>query len=255
MKRFLIFMYGIACYAMFFAVLVYMVAFIGNFWVPVSLDSEPRSPLWMAIPINLGIVLLFAIQHSVMARPFFKRWLTRYIPESAERSTYVLASNLAMVGFFVGWQPMGFQIWNVTHPVGAGLIYAFYFLGWGVLFASTVMINHFDLFGLRQVWLQFRGKPYTHLKFKTPGFYKFVRHPLYIGWLMIIWFTPVMSTSHLLFAGCTTAYILMAIVWEERDLEASLGMDYTRYKNEVPKLVPNFSRRQDVAADSGIQQI
>ena len=247
-----------------FAIFLYSIAFIGNFGVPNSLDSEPRSPVWMALTINMMLLGMFAVQHSLMARPFFKRWLTRFIPESMERSTYVFASNFAMIAVFAGWQPMGFAVWNVTHPIFSSLIDAFYFLGWMVLFSSTLMLNHFDLFGLRQVWLQFTGKPYTQLEFKTPGFYKYVRHPLYVGWLMIFWFAPVMTASHLLFAGVTTVYILVAIVLEERDLERSLGMDYTRYRNEVPKLIPRFTRRrpqpvesvtQPVQIDSGIQQV
>ena len=255
MKRIAILLYGIASYSLFFAVFLYAVAFLGNFWLPVSLDSAPRSSLWIAIPVNLGLLSLFAVQHSLMARPFFKRWINRFIPESAERSTYVLASNLAMIAIFAGWQPMGFQVWNVSHPVGMTLIYFLFFLGWAILFASTVMLNHFDLFGLRQVWLNFCGKPYTHIEFKTPFFYKYVRHPLYIGWLMAIWFTPVMSASHLFFAVITTTYILVAITLEERDLEQALGMDYTRYKNEVPKLIPRLPSRQATPIDSGIQQI
>ncbi|MGI9517434.1 MAG: methanethiol S-methyltransferase [Pirellulaceae bacterium] len=254
MKRYLILAWGVFNYAVFLGVFLYAIAFVGNFWVPVSLDSAPRSPLWAAIAINLGLLGLFAVQHSLMARPFFKDWITRYIPQPAERPTYVGASNLAMIVLFIFWQPMGPMIWSVTNPVAVLIIYAIYFVGWGILLAATFMINHFDLFGLRQVWLEYRGQPYTRLKFTKPGFYKYVRHPLYVGWLTIFWAAPVMSAGHLLFALGTTAYILIAIQLEERDLEAALGVDYRQYKNEVPMLIPGLGTSSRPPADSGVHQ-
>jgi protein-S-isoprenylcysteine O-methyltransferase Ste14 len=247
MKRWLILAYGTICYLMFLGVFLYAIAFTGNFLVPVSLDSQPRSPVGFAILVNVVLLAVFAVQHSLMARPFFKRWIRRYIPSSAERSTYVLASNAAMLLLFACWQPIGPEIWRLTHPVAVAVVYALFFLGWGTVFISTCLINHFDLFGLRQVWLKFRGIPYQPLKFQTPGFYRYIRHPLYVGWLMVFWFSPVMSFSHLLFAVGCTVYILLAIHWEERDLMDALGVEYTRYRDEVPMFVP----RLGVAARRG----
>ncbi len=254
MRRYLILAWGVFNYVVFLGVFLYAIAFVGNFWLPVSLDSAPRSPLWAAIAINLGLLGLFAVQHSLMARPFFKDWITRYIPQPAERPMYVGASNLAMIVLFIFWQPLGPAIWSVTNPVAAGIIYAIYFVGWAILLAATFMINHFDLFGLRQVWLEFHGQPCTRLNFSKPGFYKYVRHPLYVGWLTIFWAAPVMTAGHLLFALGTTAYILIAIQLEERDLEEALGVDYRQYKNEVPMLIPGLGNGSRPASDSGLHQ-
>ncbi len=241
MKRWLILGYGAFAYLMFLGVFVYAMAFIGNFLVPVSLDSPATRPLGTAILIDLTLLGLFAVQHSLMARPFFKQWIQRFIPGVAERSTYVLASNLAMICLFVFWQPLGPEIWRCTQPFAVAATYAMYFSGWALVLLSTCMINHFDLFGLRHVWLEFRGRPYTAIKFQTPGFYKYIRHPLYVGWLTVFWFTPIMSAGHLLFAVGCTVYILLAIRWEERDLIDALGVDYTRYRNEVPMFVPRLA--------------
>jgi protein-S-isoprenylcysteine O-methyltransferase Ste14 len=177
-----------------------------------------------------------------MARPAFKRWLTRLVPESAERSTYVLASSVALIALFAFWQPLGGTVWEITDPVWRGVTYAAFGFGWGLVLISTFLINHFDLFGLRQVWLQLRGKPYTHLKFGTPGPYKLIRHPLYLGWFFAFWATPVMTATHLLFALATTGYILIAIQLEERDLVAALGEDYVQYRRKVPMIIPGLGR-------------
>lgn len=257
MQRWIILIYGILNYLVFFGVFLYAIAFTGNFLVPVTLDAAPFSPLMTAIAINLLLLGVFAIQHSLMARPFFKRWLTRIIPEPAERSTYVLASNLAMILMFIFWQPIGPEIWSITNPIASSVIYGLFFTGWAVIFTATCMTNHFDLFGLRQVWLNFQGKPYTQLKFGRRGFYKSVRHPLYVGWLMVFWSAPVMSASHLLFSVGCTVYILTAIQLEEKDLVDALGVDYQRYRNEVPMLIPRLGggRNPNVVSDSGIQSL
>ena len=242
LKRTLVFAYGVACYAIFFATFLYALGFVGNFVVPASMDGVPRMGIPQALAIDIGLLGLFAVQHSLMARPFFKRWLTRFIPEAAERSTYVLVSSIALIALFAFWQPLGGEIWIVTSPLGQALLYGAFFTGWMLVLVSTFLINHFDLFGLRQVWLQLLGKPYTHLKFGTPGPYKLVRHPLYLGWLLAFWATPTMTATHLLFAVMTTAYILIAIQFEEHDLIDSLGDDYRRYRERVPMIIP-FRRR------------
>jgi protein-S-isoprenylcysteine O-methyltransferase Ste14 len=238
-KRISIFVYGIASYAVFFATFLYALGFIGNFAVPRTIDGERLLPLPTALAIDIGLLALFALQHSVMARPFFKRWLTKFVPESAERSTYVLASSLALIALFAYWQPLGGVVWHVTDPTARGVLWAFFAFGWLLVLVSTFLINHFDLFGLRQIWLQLIGRQYTPLRFGTPGPYRLVRHPLYVGWLFAFWATPTMSATHLLFAFMTTAYILVAIQLEERDLVDSLGNDYINYRAEVPMLIPS----------------
>lgn len=243
MKRFAIFAYGLVNYIMFLGVFLYFIGFLGNLLVPRAIDSEPTEPFWQAAAVNLSLILVFGLQHSVMARPAFKRWWTRLVPEQAERSTYVLATNLALVLLFWQWRPMGVVIWDVTDPVGRGLLYGLYWCGWLTVLVTTFLINHFDLFGLRQSWLALVGKPYTHLAFKTPGPYRFVRHPLYVGWLLAFWATPTMTIGHLAFALGMTAYILVAIGFEERDLATFHGLAYEDYRRKVPMLVPRLGRR------------
>jgi methanethiol S-methyltransferase len=237
-KRVSIFLYGVTCYAIFFATFLYAVGFIGNFAVPVTMDGVPSLSAGTALLIDLVLLSIFALQHSIMARPFFKRWLTRFIPESAERSTYVLLSSAALIAMFGFWQPLGGEVWTITDPTLRGVIWGVFAFGWLLVLVSTFLINHFDLFGLRQVWLQLIGRRYTHLKFGTPGPYKLVRHPLYLGWLFAFWATPTMTGTHLLFAFVTTAYILVAIQLEERDLVDTLGDDYRRYRERVPMILP-----------------
>jgi protein-S-isoprenylcysteine O-methyltransferase Ste14 len=237
-RRLSIFLYGVVCYALFFATFLYALGFVGNFVVPVTLDGAPRQPTGAALLIDLGLLGLFALQHSVMARPLFKRWLTRFIPGAAERSTYVLFSSLALIALFALWQPLGGVAWDVTDARARAVLYGLFAFGWLLVLVSTFLINHFDLFGLRQVWLQLRGRPYTPLAFGTPGPYKLVRHPLYLGWLFAFWATPTMTGTHLLFAVMTTAYIFIAIQLEEHDLLATLGDDYRRYRERVPMIVP-----------------
>jgi protein-S-isoprenylcysteine O-methyltransferase Ste14 len=237
MKRTLILLYGVVCYAVFFATFLYAIGFIGNLWVPKGMDSAPTAPLATALLIDLGLLALFAVQHSVMARPAFKRAWTRLIPESAERSTYTLLSSLALILMFWLWSPLGGTVWEVRDPAARALLYALYASGWALLLYTTFLLNHFDLFGLRQVWLQFRGRPYTALPFRTPTVYRWIRHPLYLAWLLTFWATPTMTVTHLLFAVTTTVYILLAIRWEERDLVAALP-EYEDYRRRVPMLVP-----------------
>ncbi len=244
-KRLTIFLYGVIAYAVFFGSFLYAVGFIGNFGVPHTLDSAPTAGLATSLLINLGLLGLFALQHSVMARPAFKRWMTRFVPTSAERSTYVLASSLALIAIFAHWQPLGGVVWTVTDPTLRGVIWGCFAFGWLLVLVSTFLINHFDLFGLRQVWLQLIGRPYTEIGFRTPGPYRYVRHPLYVGWFFAFWATPTMTVSHLVFALATTGYILIAIQLEERDLVAHLGEDYRRYRERVPMLIP-FTRKQNV---------
>jgi protein-S-isoprenylcysteine O-methyltransferase Ste14 len=243
-KRASIFAYGVVCYAIFFATFLYAIGFIGNFAVPRTLDGTPAVDFTTALLIDLGLLGLFAIQHSVMARPAFKRWFTKLVPESAERSTYVLLSSAALIAMFAWWQPLGGEVWNVTSPLREILWGGFAF-GWLLVLISTFLINHFDLFGLRQVWLQLMGKPYTHLEFRTPGPYSYVRHPLYVGWFFAFWCTPTMTVSHLVFAIATTGYILIAIQLEERDLVAHFGKTYTKYQERVPMLVPYKRKRSE----------
>jgi protein-S-isoprenylcysteine O-methyltransferase Ste14 len=252
-KRLTIFAYGVVCYAVFFATFLYALGWVGNFVVPRAMDGEPALPFMTALGIDLALLSLFALQHSIMARPFFKRAFTRLIPESAERSTYVLASSLALIVMFAFWQPLGGVVWNVTDPTARGVIWGCFAFGWLLVLVSTFLLNHFDLFGLRQIWLQLVGKPYTPLKFGTPGPYKLVRHPLYVGWFFAFWATPTMTATHLMFALVTTAYILVAIRFEERDLVDSLGHDYIAYRERVPMVIPSLRglrKDADVAPSS-----
>ena len=246
MKRWLIFLYGVLSYAIFFATFLYAIGFVGNLWVPKSIDSARETSLVAALLINAGLLGVFAIQHSVMARPAFKRWWTRIIPKEAERSTYTLLSSVALIVLFAFWEPIGGTVWSVQSPLAQALIYVAYAFGWGLVLVSTFLINHFDLFGLRQVWLQLRRKPYASLPFKTPVLYRYVRHPLYVGWFFAFWATPTMTVAHLVFAVATTAYILIAIQLEERDLMAE-HPEYAQYRKRVPMLVPFTKRRREAA--------
>ena len=231
------FLYGVFCYVVFLATFLYAVGFLGNFGVPKSIDSGPQMPLGYALTINLALLGLFAIQHSVMARPWFKNVWTKVVPKVVERSTYVLFSSVALILLFWKWEPMGGVVWRVENPTGWAMLQAMFGLGWLLVLVATFLINHFDLFGLRQVWLHLMGRPYTPLQFRTPALYKVVRHPLYVGWLMVFWSAPVMTVAHLVFAVMTTVYILVAIQFEERDLVRAHG-EYAEYRQRVPMLVP-----------------
>jgi methanethiol S-methyltransferase len=240
MKRVAVFLYGVLSYALFFLTFLYALGFIGNFYVPKSMDSGVQIPFLKALLTDALLLGIFAVQHSVMARPAFKRVLTQIIPEPAERSTYVLFSSIALIALFKYWQPIGGVVWNVENPVLRLAVTLLFLWGFLVVLISTLLINHFDLFGLRQVWLYLIKRPYTHLEFRTPFFYRYVRHPLYVGWFIAFWATPTMTGAHLLFAMLTSAYMLMAIRWEERDLLAIHGKRYENYRKEVPKLVPSL---------------
>jgi protein-S-isoprenylcysteine O-methyltransferase Ste14 len=238
MKRIVVFAYGVTSYVIGLGIFVYLAGFLGNLLVPRSIDAAPVGPLWEALLVNTLLLGVFALQHSVMARPAFKEWLTRFVPTPAERSTYVLFSNLALVLLFWQWRPMGGVIWDVQDPIGRAACHGLYAGGWVIVLGTTFLINHFDLFGLRQVWLYLCGKPYTPLHFKTPGPYKMVRHPLYVGWLITFWATPTMTIAHLVFALGMTIYILVAIRFEERDLVEYHGEEYAAYRRKVPMLIP-----------------
>ncbi len=244
--RTVVLVYGAVSYAVFFVTFLYAAGFVGNFLVPRSIDSVPSVHVAAAVAIDVGLLMVFALQHSVMARPAFKRMLTRFLPVAAERSTYVLMSSLALIVLFRFWQPIGGLVWQVDHPVGQALLHLGFAFGWLTVLVTTFLINHFDLFGLRQVWLFFRDRPYAPLKFVTPGPYRWVRHPLYVGWLFAFWCTPHMTLAHLLFAVLTTAYILVAIRYEERDLVTYHGDDYLEYRRRTPMLVPQPSRSKRI---------
>jgi protein-S-isoprenylcysteine O-methyltransferase Ste14 len=238
-RRALTFVYGIMAYTIFFGTFLYAIGFVGNFVVPKSMDSAPEKSVGQALLINVALLGLFALQHSVMARPAFKRWWTQFVPQPAERSTYVLFSSVALLLLFWQWQPLGGIVWDVQNPIGQAILFTFFAAGWLLVLVSTFLINHFDLFGLRQVYFYLRGQAYTPVAFRTPGPYQYVRHPLYVGWLFAFWATPTMTVTHLVFALLTTAYILIAIQLEERDLVAAHS-EYEDYRRQVPMLLPRF---------------
>jgi protein-S-isoprenylcysteine O-methyltransferase Ste14 len=250
-RRILYFAYGVACYALFLATFLYALAFIGNCPRIPSLDGPRTGSLAAGLAIDTALLLLFAVQHSVMARPAFKERWTRIVPPALERSTYVLFSSLALLLLFRQWRPLGGVVWSVEDPLARGVIWALFGFGWGLVLVATFLINHFDLFGLRQVWLYLMGRPYTRLSFGTPGPYRLVRHPLYVGWLFAFWMTPTMTLAHLLFAIATTGYILIAIQLEERDLVREHGAAYEGYRRMVPMLIPSLGRR--AAASVGLE--
>lgn len=241
MKRIGFFTYGLICYAVFFATFLYAIAFVGGFAVPATLDGPRHAPLPVSIAIDAALLALFAVQHSVMARKWFKERWTRVVSPVVERSTYVLAASLALIVLFSQWRPLGGAVWSVSDPIARGVLLALFVFGWSLVLVSTFLINHFDLFGLRQVWLFLRNEPYAKPRFGNPGPYRLVRHPLYAGFLFAFWMTPAMTYSHLFFAIATTGYILLAIQFEERDLVREHGSAYEEYRRRVPMLVP-FTR-------------
>lgn len=237
------FAFGVVSYLVFLGTFLYAIGFIGGFLVPTTLDGAPRVPFGRGLAIDLGLLSVFALQHSVMARPAFKRLLTRRVPPLLERPLYVLASSVCLIALFALWEPLGGVVWNVEAPAARAVIWALFAFGWGVVLVTTFLINHFDLFGLRQSWLYLHDRPYGQIHFVEPGPYKLVRHPLYVGWFFAFWATPTMGAAHLVFALTTAAYILVAIQLEERDLVAEHGEAYRSYRRRVPMLVPGLARR------------
>lgn len=240
MQRIVFFIYGITGYVLFLAIYVWLAAFIGNLVVPFSIDSPASDSILLAIVIDLGLIAMFGLQHSVMARPTFKRLWTRIVPEPIERSTYVFASNVATFLLIWQWRAIDLVVWDVQHPLGRWLLHGLFAVGFLMVPAVTVLINHFDLFGVRQVWLYLRGREYTSLPFRTPLLYSRIRHPLYVGWALLFWAAPTMTVGHLLFAAGMTGYMLVAIVFEERDLIAHFGRQYEEYRRRVPMFLPRL---------------
>ncbi len=243
MGRLLAFGYGVASYALFFVTFLYAIGFVGGFYVPKTIDTGPLVPLAEALAANLALMAVFALQHSVMARQGFKRWWTQFVPKSVERSTYVLLSSLALVLLFWQWRPLPDVIWEISNLDVAMLVTAVSLLGWLIVLTSTFLINHFELFGLHQVANNLSGQPMPTPRFRTPLYYKFVRHPIYLGFIIAFWAAPVMTVGHLLLAAGTTAYILIGIWLEERDLVDMFGDDYRRYKERVSMLIPGRKAR------------
>ena len=245
MGRLVAFAFGILSYGIFFLTFLYLIGFLANFAVPKGIDDGAPSPLFVAAIVNLGLIALFGLQHSIMARPGFKAWWTKTIPASIERSVYVLLSSLVLLLYWQ-WQPMPQPVWQVEAAWAAGLLWGLYLAGILLVLLSTFVIDHFDLFGLRQVWLNLRQVPYTNKPFSVQLFYRFVRHPLYVGWFVTFWATPQMSVGHLLFAIGMSGYILIAVPYEERDLVRYLGSDYQRYRDKVPRYIPRLLKPHEV---------
>jgi protein-S-isoprenylcysteine O-methyltransferase Ste14 len=235
--------YGSIVYLLFLGSFVYAIGFIGNLGVPGSLDGPAMRPAGEALLVDLALLALFAVQHSVMARKGFKAWWTRIVPPVAERSTFVLAASLVLFALCWYWQPIDGVVWSVTQPAAVTAIQAVFWLGWGVLLLATFLINHFELFGLRQGFARLMGETLPEPEFRTPLLYKHVRHPIYLGFVLSMWAAPVMTLGHLLFAAGATGYILVGIWFEERDLIALFGERYRAYRKQVPMLFPMFSRR------------
>jgi protein-S-isoprenylcysteine O-methyltransferase Ste14 len=253
MKRWIIYIYGVSCHLLFFLTFAYLLGFVGNFFVPRTIDSPPAKSPATALAIDLLLITAFALQHSVMARPGFKRIWTRVIPHPAERSTYVLASCLVTMGLVWQWQAVDLVIWDVQHQVARGLLWGLFATGWFLVPAVSMMIDHFDLFGTRQAWLFLRAREYTHLPFRTPSLYKRIRHPLYVGWGIAFWSTPTMTLGHLVCAAAMTTYMALAVRWEERDLVDHFGRQYEEYRRRVPKFVPLLSRTVSTAGARALE--
>ena len=238
MSRFIAFLYGLACYALFFVTFLYAIGFVMDLGVPKTIDSGTVVPSAQALIVNLLLMSVFAVQHSVMARKQFKAWWTQFVPPQVERSTYVLLASLALVLLFWQWRPMPVPVWQIADPYLAMAVTVLSFLGWLIVLTSTFLINHFELFGLQQVVNNLAGRSAPATRFRTPLYYKFVRHPLYLGFIIAFWAAPTMTVGRLLFAAVTTAYIFVGIVLEERDLVELFGDEYRRYRQRVSMLVP-----------------
>lgn len=238
MKRISIFVFGVLSYAAFFLTFCYAMGFVGRVVVPKDINTGAPSPFWEAVLINSLMLSAFVVQHTIMARPAFKAWFTRFVPKPMERSIFVLAASSILAITFWQWRPLPAVVWQVEEPIFASALAVLSWMGWGMVLLSSFLINHFDLFGLRQVWLQLVNRGYTTSAFRLTSLYRFVRHPLMLGFLIAFWSTPVMTEGHLMFAILTTGYILMGIHFEERDLIREHGEAYRRYREAVPMLLP-----------------
>ena len=244
MQRSLNLLFALVAYAIFFATFLYLIAFVGNIAVvPRTVDLGPAAAPIAAAVIDLALIALFGLQHSVMARQGFKAWWTRVIPPAAERSVYVLMASAALIILFSFWRPIAGTVWSVTNPLGETLLWALFALGWGIVLLSTFLLNHFELFGLQQAWLHLRGRQPQPPELRQPMLYRWVAHPLYAGFFLAFWATPTMSMGHLLLAAGVSVYMLIAIRYEERDLTGFYGEDYTRYRKSVGMIFPRFGRR------------
>ncbi len=242
--RVLAFAYGVASYALFVAVFVYLILFVGDLWVPKGVDSGDSGAMFVALVVDVALISLFGLQHSVMARPAFKRAWTKLIPKPVERSTFVLSSAAVLAVVMWLWQPLETPIWLVQSTAAVWTLWALFVAGWAIVFASTFMTDHFDLFGLRQVYLYLAGKPYKHVEFKQRGLYRHMRHPLYVGLMIGFWATPDMTLGHLVLAAGFSTYIVIGTLFEERDLVAHLGERYRAYRQEIPRYLPRLRPRR-----------
>jgi protein-S-isoprenylcysteine O-methyltransferase Ste14 len=244
MKRMTFFIYGVTAHLCFLATYAWLACFVGNLLVERAIDSHSAGSVALALVLDLGLIVLFGLQHSIMARPGFKQVWTRIVPQPIERSTYVFASCVVTILLIWQWRPVDLIVWDVQHPAGRWLLYGLFTVGWLMVPTVSLMIHHFDLFGTRQVWLYLRGREYTPLPFRTPMLYSQIRHPLYVGWAIAFWATPTMTVGHLLLAAGMTGYMLLAVVFEERDLIAHFGRQYEEYRARVPMFVPGLRPAQ-----------
>jgi protein-S-isoprenylcysteine O-methyltransferase Ste14 len=252
MRRIAFFLYGVICYVVFLGTFLYAVGFVANVFVPRGIDSPQTTPFAQAVAVDAILLLVFALQHSVMARQGFKRAWTKIVPVALERSTFVLFASLALILLFRQWQPIGGAVWVVRDPLARMALQGLSLAGWGIVLLSTFLIDHFDLFGLRQVFAYLRGVEYTALEFRRPLFYNYVRHPIYLGFILAFWATPAMTVAHLVFALATTGYILIAIQLEERDLVRNYGSRYEAYRHQVSMLVPRAPRREEAPSQTAV---
>jgi protein-S-isoprenylcysteine O-methyltransferase Ste14 len=244
MSRAVSLIFAIICYAVFFATFLYLIVFVGDFtFAATTVDAGPEAPVATAVIIDIALIALFGLQHSVMARQGFKRWWTRIVPPPVERSVYVLAASLALIILFYGWRPIDYVVWDISNPVLHSLIWLLFWAGWGTVLISTFLLNHFELFGLQQAWLHARGREAAPPQFRTPMFYRWIRHPLYLGFFLGFWAAPQMTAGHLLLAAGVSVFMLIAIQYEERDLVDWFGKDYEDYRRRAGMLLPRFRRR------------